>query len=349
MRKIEKVIFDTNTLRNTEPKTFLGGRDELKKFSEVSEIIFPDIVIDELKHQKRKSLEKSKSSFLSNPFHWLINLNEQETQNFDNDAHISQLEINEDIKYFVIQLTDYTVLEKIKDLAINKLPPFEDSDGTDKGFKDAYIYFTILEYLQSLGDKYIFVCTKDGRLKEALEKHQNIKVIEDFESFKKQSISSFYDDYFIQKLKNEVNNDISEDNILDFWMSINGNQILLIELNNEEIVVEIDTGEIISVENKIFYEVFINELIGSASFASTHQMVSNLFKYKNYFSEKEIINILEASITNSQISIIIKDSDVKQFISDLFEAKKEILTVEIRDSLEYLLKPSQISYDDLPF
>jgi hypothetical protein len=50
MRILEKVIFDTNTLRNTEPKTFLGGRDDLKKFSKVAEIIFPDIVIEELKY-----------------------------------------------------------------------------------------------------------------------------------------------------------------------------------------------------------------------------------------------------------------------------------------------------------
>jgi len=43
----------------------------------------------------------------------------------------------------VIRLQDYSVLEKIKELALKKLPPFEAADNSDKGFKDAYIYFTV--------------------------------------------------------------------------------------------------------------------------------------------------------------------------------------------------------------
>jgi len=65
---MEKVIFDTNFIRNTEAKHFLGGRSELEKFAKVAELVFPDIVIEEIKNQKRKNLEKNKSSFLSNPY-----------------------------------------------------------------------------------------------------------------------------------------------------------------------------------------------------------------------------------------------------------------------------------------
>jgi len=71
---MEKVIFDTNFIRNTEPKQFLGGRSELEKFAKVAELVFPDIVIEEIKNQKRRSLEKNKTSFLGNPFHWLRKL-----------------------------------------------------------------------------------------------------------------------------------------------------------------------------------------------------------------------------------------------------------------------------------
>jgi hypothetical protein len=49
----------------------------------------------------------------------------------------------------------------------------------------------------------------------------------------------------------------------------------------------------------------------SGSFEMTHIAVANLNKYINYLSDDEIINILEATITNSQI---IDDKDVQDFI-----------------------------------
>jgi hypothetical protein len=47
-----------------------------------------------------------------------------------------------------IDLKNNDVLPKITDLALDKKPPFEDKDKSDKGFKDALIYFSVLEYLQ---------------------------------------------------------------------------------------------------------------------------------------------------------------------------------------------------------
>lgn len=338
MRILEKVIFDTNILRNTEPKTFLGGRDELKKFSKVAEIIFPDIVIEELKHQKRKQLEKHKKSFLENPFHWLRNINQQDTENFDNESHITELEHKEDIKYSVIKLQDYSVLEQIKELAIKKLPPFENNEGTDKGFKDTYIYFTILEYLQTVTDKYIFVCTKDGKFKEALEKHPNIKVIKDFEEFRKESISSFYDEYFINKLKETVNIDVTEENIADFWISINGNQILLIEMEDEKFVIEVDSGEIIGFKNTNEYESDINNLIHSGNFGDTHTTIRKLKKYTNFFSDEEIKNMIEAIFDNYEIKGAMMHG-VKDFYWELFETKKDILERDLKEKMENLFIP----------
>ncbi len=140
---MEKVIFDTNFVRNTKPRQFLGGRVELEKFAKVAELVFPDIVIEEIKNQKRGRLEKNKTSFLSNPFHWLKNLDFDETKNFDIESHLSELEGNETLEYSVIKLSDTSVLEQMKEMALKKLPPFEAGDNTDKGFKDACIYFGI--------------------------------------------------------------------------------------------------------------------------------------------------------------------------------------------------------------
>jgi len=111
---MEKVIFDTNSIRNTEHYRFLGGRDELEKFSKVAKIIFPDIVIGEIKSQKRRSLKSKKQAFLDNPFHRLINLDKDKTKDFDIELHINGLEVEEELDYEVIKLTDYSILEQIK-------------------------------------------------------------------------------------------------------------------------------------------------------------------------------------------------------------------------------------------
>ena len=335
---MEKVIFDTNFIRNTEAKHFLGGRSELEKFAKVADLVFPDIVIEEVKNQKRKNLEKNKSSFLSNPFHWLRNLDRDDTQNFDIESHISELETNETLKYSVIKLTDYSVLEQMKELALKKLPPFEASDNTDKGFKDACIYFTTLEYLQSIPDKMIFICCKDGRLKEAFKKHPNIIVIDSYDGFIQNSITRFYDDYFIEKLQTEVHADISKDHIVDYWFNTNENRVLLIEVDGEKYAVEVDSGEIVAFDKVTAYSGAIDQLINSGAFATTHSAIEALNPYIHYLSDDEIFKIFQACIDNSQIRLIMTDDDVKQFVSTLYEKKKGLLSseqaTEIKNRLE---------------
>jgi rRNA-processing protein FCF1 len=338
---MEKVIFDTNILRNTEPKNFLGGRDELKKFSEVAEIIFPDIVIEELKCQKRKQLEKHKKSFLDNPFHWLIKINKQDTENFDNEAFILDLENKEEIKYSLIKLQDYSVLEKIKELALKKLPPFESGDNTDKGFKDTYIYFTILEYLQIAPDKHVFVCTKDGRLKEALKKHLNIKVVEDFEDFEKHSITSFYDEYFINKLKDSVHLDITRDNIVDFWFGVDENQFLLIEVEDEKLVIEIDQREIVSSIKYNSIKGYIENLIISDNWKNTHDMCRKILPNIRYVIPTDSKELFKALLKNDQIYGTYGYS-VQEFYSKLFKIHYYLLD---KDDLEKIKNKFKLQYN----
>jgi hypothetical protein len=59
---------------------------------------------------------------------------------------------------FGSDLKNNDVLPKITDLALDKKPPFEDKDKSDKGFKDALIYFSVLEYLQETPNKKVFLC-----------------------------------------------------------------------------------------------------------------------------------------------------------------------------------------------
>lgn len=81
----------------------------------------------------------------------------------------------------------------------------------------------------------------------------------------------------------------------------------------------------------------IQKLINSGNFATTHLAIAELEEFRNYLSDEESLQLLEATISNNQINSIISDDDVKQFISDLFEAKKEILEKELRESLESLI------------
>lgn len=331
---MEKVIFDTNRLYNKLGTTFLASTIcKLESFQKATKILIPDIVIGELENKYKRDFEEEKEKFVKTILNSFLS---HDADQLSQEEKITQLKENETIIYEVIELKNTSVLFEMKNLALKKEPPFKKGVKEDPGFKDAYIYFTILEYLQTCTDKYIFVCTVDGTLKESLQKHQKIKVIKDFEEFKQLSISSNFDDYFISKINESIDFEIKAKNIIDYWLSINGNQILLIENDNEKYVIEVDNREIISFCNTNEYINYIDWLIKSSMFSATHSYIKRLNKHKNYLSDDEIISILEASVSNNQIYYIRNDEDVKQFISELFIAKKEVLEEELRKEVEQL-------------
>lgn len=324
----EKVIFDTNIIRNAEAKNFLGGRNELERFADVADIVIPDIVIQEIKRQKRKNLQCNKQKFLDNPFHNLLEIDESNTNAFDVDDYIEKLVNDEDFTFEIIDIKDNNVLPKIKELAVNKKPPFEGRDNTDKGFKDALLYFSVLEYLQEIPNKNVFVCAKDGRLKEALDAHQNIIVVESYDEFKIKSVSQFYDDYFIEQVKKELNIEITSENIIEHWTNFDDNQNVLISLNGDEFVVEVDSGEIVNSANKNQFLENLQSLIGSTNFNKTDLRVDDLDGYKTLFSQEEIQNLLVAAYDNTQIRWIIDKDELTQFFGPLYLSNKHLVEPE---------------------
>jgi len=334
-----KVIFDTNSIRNAESVAdFLGGRAELERFLKVSEIIIPDIVIEEIKNQKRKHLISKRESFISNPFHFLRKINEEETKSFDIDKWITDLVDKESIPHTVIFLTrdKDNVLDKMKDLCLANLPPFE--ENCDKGFKDTYIYFTILEYLESHIGENVFVVTSDDRLKMAFEKNARVKVAKNFDEFEKYIDAYFRDEYFINRLKEEVSSNITAECIEDTWLNINENWVIKIFCDNKTYFIEVDfsSREIIDFTDFDF-STLIRELVASRSFANTHLMISSLSEYMQYFSNQDVVDLIDASTENSQIYSISTDEDVKQFFISLSESKSQIITDE-----EVMLRFKQI-------
>ena len=87
----EKVIFDTNIIHNTEANSFLGGRTELHRFLQDADIVIPETVIQEIKRQKKQKLVSNKDKFLSNPFHKLLDVNEDTTRDFSIEDYIQKI------------------------------------------------------------------------------------------------------------------------------------------------------------------------------------------------------------------------------------------------------------------
>ena len=244
-----KVVFDTNSIRNAESfSDFLGGRPDLERFLKVSEIIIPDLVIEEIKYQKKKHLISKKYSFLTNPFHFLLNLEKEKVEKFDMDNWILELTNNEEIPYKIISLTKNKedIFEKIKQLCLANEPPFD--ENSDRGFKDAYIYFTILEYLDKNKNNSIFVVTKDDRLRLALLRHSRIRIVTDYDEFEKFNVEYFRSDYFVSRLKEEVDKEITVDKIEGIWLNLEENWVLRIVYPEKNYFIEVDFSarEIIS-------------------------------------------------------------------------------------------------------
>lgn len=78
----------------------------------------------------------------------------------------------------------------------------------------------------------------------------------------------------------------------------------------------------------------ITNFINPKNISKIHDIFLELQEYSNYLTNSEIQSILEYANNNPKV---LTDDDVKQFISDLFEAKKETLEKEMRESLESLI------------
>lgn len=248
---MEKVIFDTNFLLEKRMKNFFGKQDQLTKFSKVSEIIIPNMVMGELKARYKRDFKKEKEKFFNT---LLTNILNHDADDINIDNSIQQLIESETINFEVIDLKNPEYLFQIKELALTKEPPFVPQDGSDKGFKDAYIYFTVLEYFQEIDDKYIFFVTDDDLLKQAFSNNPNVYVIKDYDAFVRQSVSGFYDQYFIDKLNEfildlgtlPIRSTVKKENIIDYSTNEDENQLITINIDEKNYLVEIDSGEILS-------------------------------------------------------------------------------------------------------
>ena len=163
------VMFDTSVARNEDLKDFYGLSDTWKGISNMKNVklCIPQMVVDEIKAQKIRKFNKDKKESEKN-------INER----------INQLLKREN--YIIIDIKNTDILYEMYELAVNYKPPFEKHDDFkisetekrkkgrgDKGFKDAYIYFTILEYANNNPNDKILFYVNDNRLLEAFDNLKN--------------------------------------------------------------------------------------------------------------------------------------------------------------------------------
>ncbi|MBJ6364544.1 DUF4935 domain-containing protein [Staphylococcus hominis] len=183
------IIMDTNYLHLRDFKDYskfelhtkyidVQGRIERMDVTSLFKILIPEIVLEELKQQQ---LAKFREDFdnlntLSNKFNNYNIFNIELPEELDYEKYLSQKlsEYKSRNSIETIKLKrDKDTFNKIINKSIFKLPPFEGKTSqSDKGFKDALIWETILEFAQINPGQYYFL-TADKRFEDKLKKEFN--------------------------------------------------------------------------------------------------------------------------------------------------------------------------------
>lgn len=86
-------------------------------------------------------------------------------------------------------------------------------------------------------------------------------------------------------------------------------------------------------------ELAVSRLVNSGSFRRTHSAIQRLSSFSD-FTDAEINEIVKAYVFNSQISSVIEDEDVKEFIKGLISERAEIIKPELLGLLGELMHNS---------
>ena len=98
-------------------------------------------------------------------------------------------------------------------------------------------------------------------------------------------------------------------------------------------------------------EMAIHQLVGSGSFATTHNVVAKLSGFEN-FSQPQVSKIIDAALTNNQVNWILGDNDVFEFITKFAAEYKNKIDEEVYQRLIEELKkhkPAEDEDDDFSF
>jgi hypothetical protein len=165
----------------------------------------------------------------------------------------------------------------------------------------------------------------------AFEGNTRVTVVKDFDEFEKYIDTYFREEYFINRFKEEVSENITADCIEGIWLNTEENWTIKLSCDEKIYFVEVDfsSREIIDFTDFNFAK-GIAGLIISGAFRTTHSYIKMIKDYVRYFSDQEIQNLIEAATNNNQIYSIATDEDVKEFFMPIFKAKSQIISDEIK-------------------
>jgi len=244
---MDTIFIDTNSIRNKKTSSFFGNIDKYQKLSDQVQIIIPSIVVEEIKRQKKRYLNSQLNKFQENYFTKYLDIDSGEVlvQHIDEKVAALYQGANEEISHVELELGHQGKLQRIKELAIGNIPPFEAE--TDKGFKDSYFYLTVLQYKENSTDD-VFVITNDTRLKEAFN-NTDIKTLTTAEEYYKYREEYFREEYFIAKLRDHFGNEaITKDCIKSIELTEDEDWQITLDIDGEHNIVIVDfvTKELIS-------------------------------------------------------------------------------------------------------
>lgn len=325
-----KIIIDTNKARNDKGfDQLLGNRAEINNLAEKCDIILPSMVIDEIIHQKKKYFELSKQSFTGGQLYKRL---PEETKaqidahlRFDEDA----LRKDQSIPFARIDIADKeAAFDEIQMLAINYEAPFavyslelgkNKTDNADKGFKDAYIALTIVQYVNSLPDnEKVFVLVRDSRFEEYLDKNDRIICVPD--------LAGFNDRYVVPEVRSAT---------------IQGTARIVSEPQDRQEI-----------------KGLLTKLRNTTNFAVTHSVVGKLSEIAEdeKLTTDDYLDVLVSTAQNNQISWLLGDEDVREFIMPIFKKYGTFLNTEQYnviapglglDSLRAAAVVPDIDYDEM--
>lgn len=178
------------------------------------------------------------------------------------------------------------VLPKLYEWALSHKAPFEEK--SDKGFKDACIVASTEHYLESVEiDEEVVLCTDDNRMASYFKGRQDIR----------------------------VENDLSKAVRAETSYSIPDNMVLAEEQGPKK-----------TVARPSIIDSLIDDLSNSPSFQTTHKVIKELPDYFQSLSDSQELAILETALANDQVSWILTDEDICDFIKPIFLRHKEELT-----------------------
>ena len=107
----------------------------------------------------------------------------------------------------------------------------------------------------------------------------------------------------------------------------------------------------IKLASELEKEMAVQQLVGSRAFVTTHSAIAKLGGFEN-FSQSQVSEIVDSALTNNQVSWILGDQDVFEFMTKFAAEYKDKIEEEAYEQLMQSLKehePEEDEDDDFPF